>query len=138
MKRAFQLWTMWVLSASAYERVQGPTELLFCDKTKALPGQTVFGVGNRTWLLDLDGRVVHSWPLETNPNLLDNGHIVDASKDDPSGFQGFKEVDWDGKTVWEYAEKRDNYAPHHDWVRIFNKKLDALTTLYIANKSITH
>ena len=60
------------------------------------------------------------------------------SKDDPSGFQGFQEVDWDGKTVWEYTEKREGYAPHHDWVRIFNKKLNAPTTLYIANKSITH
>lgn len=137
MKRTLLLWTMWVLSASAYERLQGPTELLFCDKTKALPGYTLFGVGNRTWLLDLDGRVVHTWPVGTNPHLLDNGHIVDASKDDPSGFQGFKEVDWDGHTVWEYTEKRANYAPHHDWVRIFNKQLHAPTTLYIANKSIT-
>jgi len=47
-------------------------------------------------------------------------------------------VDWDGKTVWEYTEKREDYAPHHDWVRIFNKKLNAPTTLYIANKTISH
>ncbi|MCX6892675.1 MAG: hypothetical protein NTX51_14330, partial [Verrucomicrobia bacterium] len=106
----------------AYERLQGPTELLFCDKTKAFPGYTLFGVGNRTYLLDLDGRVVHKWPIGTNPHLLENGNILDASKDDPSGFQGFKEVDWDGKTVWEYTEKREAYAPHHDWVRVFNKK----------------
>jgi hypothetical protein len=46
-------------------------------------------------------------------------------------------VDWDGRTVWEYTEKRDGYAPHHDWVRIFNKKLNAPTTLYIANKTIS-
>jgi len=122
----------------AYERLQGPTELLFCDTNKALNGYTLFGVGNRTFLLDLEGRVVHTWPIGTNPHLLDNGNIVDAAKDDPSGFQGFKEVAWDGKTVWEYTEKRENYAPHHDWVRIFNKKLNAPTTLYIANKSISH
>ena len=122
----------------AYERLQGPTELLFCDTNKAFPGYTFFGVGNRTFLLDLDGRVVHTWPIGTNPHLLDNGNIVDASKDDPSGFQGFKEVDWDGKTVWEYTEKREAYAPHHDWVRIFNKQLNAPTTLYIANKTISY
>ena len=122
----------------AYERLQGPTELLFCDKEKAFHGYTLFGVGSRTYLLDMEGRVVHTWPIGTNPHLLDNGNILDASKDDPSGFQGFKEVDWDGKTVWEYTEKREGYAPHHDWVRIFNKKLNAPTTLYIANKSITH
>ena len=138
MKNTFLLWALLASAAIGYERLQGPTELLFCDKDKAFPGYTLFGVGNRTWLLDLDGRVVHAWPVGTNPHLLDNGHIVDASKDDPSGFQGFKEVDWDGKTVWEYTEKRGNYSPHHDWVRLFNKKLDAPTTMYIANKSITH
>ena len=82
--------------AGAYERLQGPTELLFCDKEKAFNGCTLFGVGSRTYLLDMDGRVLHTWPVGTNPHLLDNGNILDASKDDPSGFQGFKEVDWDG------------------------------------------
>lgn len=124
--------------ALSYERLQGPTELLYWDKEKAFNGYTLFGVGSRTYLLDMEGRVVHTWPIGTNPHLLDNGHILDASKDDPSGFQGFHEVDWDGKVVWEYVEKREGYAPHHDWVRILNKKLNAPTTLYIANKSITH
>ena len=133
---------LWAILApclvQAYERLQGPTELLFCDKQKAFNGYTLFGVGGRSYLLDLEGRVVHTWPIGTNPHLLDNGDILDATKDDPSGFQGFKEVDWDGKTVWEYTEKREGYAPHHDWVRIFNKHLNAPTTLYIANKSIPH
>ena len=137
MKRTLIFLAMLAGSAFGYERLQGPTELLFCNKEKALNGYTLFGVGNRTFLLDLDGCVVHTWPIGTNPHLLDNGHILDASKDDPRGFQGFTEVDWDGKKVWEYTEKRENYAPHHDWVRIFNKKLNAPTTLYIANKTIT-
>ena len=132
-KHILVIGTLLASSALAYERLQGPTELLFCNKEKALNGYTLFGVGNRTFLLDLDGRAVHKWPVGTNPHLLDNGNIVDASKDDPSGFQGFKEVDWDGKTVWKYTEKRENYAPHHDWVRIFNNRLNAPTTLYIAN-----
>ena len=118
----------------AYERLQGPTELLFCDTNKALPGYTLFGVGNRTFLLDLQGRVVHTWPIGTNPHLLDNGNIVDASKDDPSGFPGFKDVDWDGKTVWEYTEKRENYAPHHDWVRIFNQMTESHQVGELAKK----
>jgi hypothetical protein len=138
MNRALIVLISFAASTFAYERQQGPTELLFYDKAKAFNGYTLFGVGGRTYLLDMDGRVVHTWPIGTNPHLLDNGNIVDASKDDPSGFQGFAEVDWDGKVVWEYTEKRENYAPHHDWVRIFNAKLNAPTTLYIANKSITH
>ena len=138
MKPLLALICLLTIPALAYERLQGPTELLLNDKDKAYNGYTLFGVGSRSYLLDMEGRVVHTWPVGTNPKLLDNGNIVDASKDDPSGFQGFKEVDWDGKTVWEYTEKRAGYAPHHDWTRITNKQLKAPTTLYIANKSITH
>lgn len=127
-----------VATAGAYERLQGPTELLFWNKGKACNGYTLFGVGGTSYLIDMEGRVVHSWRLGTNPRLLENGHLLDASRDDPSGFQGFQEVDWDGRVVWEYTERRSDYAPHHDWVRIFNKKLNAETTLYIANKSISH
>jgi hypothetical protein len=121
-----------------YQRLQGPTELLYWDRTNAYNGYTLFGSHGTTYLIDMSGQVVHTWHLGTNPRFLENGNILDASKDDPSGFQGFVEVDWDGKKVWEYTEKRENYAPHHDWVRIFNRKLNAWTTMYIANKSISH
>ena len=98
MKRSLILCALVASLALAYERLQGPTELIFCDKTKAFSGYTLFGVGNRSFLLDLDGRVVHTWPVGTSPHLLDNGNVLDAAKDDPSGFGGFKELDWDGKT----------------------------------------
>lgn len=138
MKRTLICLALTVACAFGYERLQGPTELLFYNKDNALHGYTLFGVGSRTFLLDMEGRVVHTWAIGTNPHLLDNGNILDASKDDPSGFQGFTEMDWDGKKVWEYTEKREGYFPHHDWVRIFNKQLNAPTTLYIANKNISH
>ena len=86
----------------------------------------------------MEGYVINKWNIGTNPRFLDNGHLLDASKPDPSGFSGFVEVDWDGNVIWQYTESREDYAPHHDWVRIFNKKLNAYTTLYIANKSLTH
>jgi len=125
-------------SARAYETLQGPTETLHWDKARAFNGYTLFGARGMSYLIDMEGRVVHTWPIGTSPQLLDNGHVLDASRDDPSGFQGLKELDWDGKVAWEYVEKREGYAPHHDWVRIFNKKINAPTTLYIANKSIAH
>ena len=125
-----------VSSAAAYERLQGPTEMLHWDKDRACNGYTLFSARG-TYLIDMEGQVVNTWPIGTTPRLLENGHLLDASKDDPSGFGGFKELDWDGNVVWEYAETREGYAPHHDWVRIFNKKLGAPTMLYIANKSIT-
>jgi hypothetical protein len=121
----------------AYEALQGPTELLYWDKTNAYPGYTWFGVRGTTYLLDMEGRVIHTWPIGTNPHLLTNGNILDASNNDPSGFAGFKEVDWNGSNVWSFLETRTNYSPHHDFLRMFNPKLNAYTTLYIANKTVS-
>ena len=124
-------------SLYAYEALQGPTELLYWDKTNSCNGYTWFGVRGTTYLVDMEGRVVHTWPVGTNPHLLTNGNVLDASKDDPSGFGGFTEVNWNGSNVWAYTETRSNYAPHHDFLRIFNPKLNACTTLYIANKTVS-
>ncbi len=137
MKRMLSLIVLLTGSACAYEALQGPTELLYWDKSNTYNGYTWFGVRGTTYLLDMEGRVVHTWPIGTNPHLLANGNVLDASKDDPSGFGGLKEVDWSGAAVWSYTETRANYVPHHDFTRIFNPKLHAYTTLYIANKTVT-
>jgi len=118
--------------------LQGLTELQFWDITRAYNGYTLFAARGKTDLIDMYGRVVHSWNLGTNPHLLDDGHLLDAATDDPSGFKGFTELDWSGNKVWEYRETRSDYAPHHDFLRIYNPKLQAYTTLYIANKSISN
>lgn len=125
--------------AHAYETLQGPTEVRYWDSTRAYNGYTLFGAPGGTYLIDMEGRVVQTWSkARTNPRFLDNGNILDSSTDDPSRGSGFVEVDWDDNVVWRYTETRSDYAPHHDFVRIFNKKLEGYTTLYIANKSITH
>ncbi len=124
-------------SLHAYEALQGPTELLYWDKTNTYSGYTWFGVRGTTYLIDMEGHVAHTWPVGTNPHLLTNGNVLDASNNDPSGFPGFVEVDWNGSNVWSYLETRTNYAPHHDFLRMFNPKLNAYTTLYIANKSVS-
>lgn len=137
MKRALIILAMLAAPAIAYEALQGPTELLYWDKGKTCDGYTFFGVRGTTYLIDMEGRVVHTWPVGTNPHLLDNGHVLDASKDDPSGFGGFVEVDWNGSNVWSFTESRSTYIPHHDFTRIYNPKLGTNTTLYIANKTVT-
>ncbi len=88
---AFQLGLLaWVTAASlyTYEALQGPTELLYWDKTNAYTGFTWFGVRGTTYLLDMEGRVVHTWPIGTNPHMLTNGNVLDANNNDPSGFAG--------------------------------------------------
>ncbi|MFZ4579661.1 MAG: aryl-sulfate sulfotransferase [Myxococcota bacterium] len=123
--------------AAAYQAMQGPTQMLLWNKDLAFNGYTLFAAHGGTYLIDMQGNLVHSWKIGTNPKLLPDGHLLDAAKDDPSGFGGFVEVDWDGNTVWTYNESRKDYAPHHDFVRLFNKKLNAYTTMYIANRTIT-
>ncbi|MBN1523144.1 MAG: aryl-sulfate sulfotransferase [Spirochaetales bacterium] len=121
----------------SYETLQGKTELLFWDREKAFNGYTLFGSRGVSALIDMSGSVVHTWPTGKNPRLLEyNGNLLDAYEEPDAGMSGFREYDWDGNVVWEYMEKRKTYRPHHDWKRIYNKKLKAYTTLYIANKYV--
>jgi hypothetical protein len=126
------------VGSTTSEGIVGRTEVRYWDSTQSYNGYTLFAAKGKTYLIDMEGYVIHQWNIGTNPRLLDNGHLLDATKSDPSGFGGFRELDWDGNTVWEYSEKRSTYSPHHDWTRIYNKALRAPTTLYIANKTVTH
>ena len=125
------------VKSNTVEGFIGTTEVRYWDASKSYTGYTLFAASGKTYLIDMEGYVINQWNLGTNPRLLDNGNLLDATKADPSGFTGFKELDWSGNTMWTYTEKRSNYFPHHDWTRIFNKKLNAYTTLYIANKNFT-
>jgi hypothetical protein len=54
------------------------------------------------WLIDMMGNVVHKWPSWGGKAiLLPNGHV----------FQMQREIDWDGKIVWEFKPPT---ATHHD------------------------
>ncbi len=127
-----------VLRKGTTEGFIGPTEVRYWDSTKANQGYTLFAAAGRTYLIDMEGYVINQWNIGTNPRLLENGNIFDATKSDPSNFTGFAELDWSGNTVWSYTEQRKTtYFPHHDFTKIYNKKLKAYTVLYIANKNLT-
>jgi hypothetical protein len=70
-------------------------------------------VRSNTCLIDLEGQAVHRWPVGTNPRLLDNGDLLDATGGDVNGVTGLKELDWDGNLVWQFTKTRTGYAPHH-------------------------
>ena len=125
------------VSTQAYERLQGPTQVIYWDRTKTSDGYTLFGAQGTSYLINMEGCVVKSWPAGVHPRLLDNGDLLDAVSGSINGFQSLQEWDWNGSNVWNYTETRTNYFPHHDFLRIYNKKLGANTTLYIANKAIT-
>jgi hypothetical protein len=70
--------------------------------------------------------------------LLENGHLLDGLRNADTTYKSFQEMDWNGKVVWEYTDNRPGYSPHHDFLRIFNPKLQAYTTLYIAWRTISN
>jgi len=110
-----------------------PTELRYWDKAKAYNGYTLFGAarslaGGTTYLIDMEGNVVNTWPIGIFPRLLENGNLIDLARG-----RGLQELDWDGNILWEAG-----HSANHDFVRIFNKKLNAPTTIRISRKSISH
>jgi hypothetical protein len=113
------------------------TELLYWDKNQTYNGLTLFSAVGRTYLINMEGQVVNTWNIGNNPRLLLNGNLLDAAQDDPNNNKGWKEVDWNGNTVWSYYETRKEYAPHHDWLKIYNPELKAETFMYIANRTVT-
>jgi hypothetical protein len=93
------------------------TELIYWDKEKAFNGYTMFhprlvqpDVAN-IYLLDMEGRVVHTWPSGQNPKLMEDGHVLAR----------FIEMDWDGNTVFR------GRGVHHDTWKVYNKKLKQYT-----------
>ncbi len=139
LKRTLLLGALLATTACAYESFQGPTEVLYWDNTKAADGYTFFGVGGHSYLVDMQGRVVHTWNVGNNPHLLDDGSVLDATQSPGnSDFTGFVKQNWAGSNVWSYLETRPNYIAHHDFVQIFNPKLNTNTILYIARKATTY
>jgi hypothetical protein len=128
---------LWMTGAMAQESLLIPTETRYWDKSYAYSGYTLFAGNGKTYLVDMEGHIIRTWNIGTNPRLSETGTIVDATKPDPSGFSGWQELDWNGNVIWSYTEKRTGYAPHHDFKKIWNKKLGAYTFLYIANKTVT-
>ncbi len=108
---------------------KGPAEPrgLRLKTAAASPGYVLFTplTSDTTYLIDNDGRVVHTWKSGFIPSawlyLMDNGHILRGANDPgKSGFSGggaggrFQEFDWDGKLVWDFAFQSEQHLPHHD------------------------
>lgn len=91
------------------------------------PGYTLFAPLNAgsTWLIDANGKGVHSWQRETSPGnsvyLLPNGHLLRTERPDSdsplsAGGEGGRivELDWDGAVLWTYELSSDVARLHHD------------------------
>jgi hypothetical protein len=113
--------------ADAYELLYGPTGLIRYNKEKAYDGYTLFApmLSTTTYLIDMEGNVVHKWKSKYPPGLyamlLPNGHLMRTARPDPDkvpvkfgGVAGLiQEIDWDGNVVWEYKEFTPTMIQHH-------------------------
>ena len=136
-------------SAYAFHSHVGSTEVLYLNKDKAYPGYNLFrGYMSSqskitTFLTDIEGRVINTWPGYNMPRFLDNGNLFDMGTID--GKPGLIEMDWDGNVVWKWQvpDSRPDIlaagrtALHHQKQRIFNKALNAYTNIVIMSKQLT-
>ncbi|HEX6311129.1 MAG TPA: aryl-sulfate sulfotransferase [Acidimicrobiia bacterium] len=79
-----------------------------------------------TYLVDLDGEVVHEWDADFTPGLqvelLESGELLRPGKtrretpfSEGNGRGGVIErLDWDGETTWRYRYADDDVMQHHD------------------------
>lgn len=108
---------------------------LSVNTPKALQGYTLFSpfVSPHTYLLDMQGRVVHTWQTDSSvalsATLLENGHLLrpgsigdDARVFGPGPGVGgrIQEFTWDGDLVWDFKFYNARQLPHHDLTRLPN------------------
>jgi len=79
-----------------------------------------------TYLVDLDGEVVHRWEADVTPGLqvelLEDGRLLRPGKTKTktpfqkgNGWGGRVELlDWDGRVAWRYDYADDQRVQHHD------------------------
>jgi hypothetical protein len=102
---------------------------------RALQGYTLISpfTSPNTYLLDMRGRVVHTWKTDCSPALcgvlLENGHLLrpgsigpDADVFGPGPAVGgrVQEFTWEGELVWDFKFYNARQLPHHDLTRLPN------------------
>ncbi len=91
------------------------------------PGYVLFNViftGVETYLINMDGDVVHSWESDLSPGssyLQENGHLIQLERDEDfptfaAGGQAgrIREYDWDGNLLWDFKYANEKELIHHD------------------------
>lgn len=120
------------VSTHGYEAIRGVTGLLKYDAEKAYKGYTLIPPqgSKTTYLIDMEGYIVHEWQSEYPPGLhailLENGNLLRGGRlpKSPVMFGGaaglVQELDWDGNVVWEYKNHSPNSVQHHTFNRMPN------------------
>jgi Arylsulfotransferase (ASST) len=120
--------------ASAQDQDPGWPRGLITNKSGALDGYTLYSplTQEATYLVDMDGEVVHQWAHDTQPglyqyleedgSLLRTGRIRrDTRFRNAQGWGGVVEqLGWNGEPVWRFEYATDEHLQHHDIERLPN------------------
>ncbi|MDZ4779932.1 MAG: aryl-sulfate sulfotransferase [Planctomycetia bacterium] len=101
---------------------------------RALLGYTLLSPlgGTKTFLLDMEGRVVRTWDCGCQPMssyILKNGNMLRFGKlapeeqkfgNGPGEAGRIQEFTFDGEVVWDYKLVSENQLPHHDIYKLPN------------------
>jgi Spy/CpxP family protein refolding chaperone len=108
---------------------------LLINDPRAFQGYTLLAPmeSSNTYLLDMQGKVVHTWASDCHPALcpllLENGHLLrpgsigsDSRVFGPGPGVGgrIQEFTWEGKLVWDFRFYNARQLPHHDLTRLPN------------------
>ena len=106
-----------------------PTGVTHHEPGRAFAGYTVYATnwGAAAYAVDMEGRVVHTWPAPNGwrtlyAHLLPTGNLLMRCMTDAQPWRlggasaELLELDWDGKVVWRYS----NPGLHHDHCRLPN------------------
>jgi outer membrane protein assembly factor BamB len=89
------------------------------DPNESSPGYNLVFYRRRVPLIiDMNGRIVHSWPLVRatgRVRLNRDGSLAVIGSDNL-----IKEYTWDGELVWHFQLKDAHNLPHHDLIRLRN------------------
>jgi len=92
----------------------------------AFEGSTLFPPlrSTTTYLVDLQGEVVHTWPGEHTPGnsayLLADGTLLRSARVDNERFEGggqggkLQLLDWNGEVMWDFDYSDERHMSHHD------------------------
>jgi hypothetical protein len=133
-------------TSNALEQLVGPTGVIRYSSEKAFDGYTLVspGFSKTSYLLDMEGNVVHKWVTPYTPGLyaelLPNGNLLRGGRLTglPVMFGGssgiVQEIDWNGKVVWEWKEMSPTYVQHHTFCRMPNGNTLVLGWEYKSNE----
>jgi hypothetical protein len=107
---------------------------LSINDPKAFQGYSLLAPlkSKKTYLLDMQGRVVRTWESDCSPALsaylLENGHLLRAAehREAKKSFGGpgaggcVQEWTWEGELVWDFKLTNDKQLHHHDILKLPN------------------